>query len=143
MPSREVKYSDPNMYSEGVLAYREQFNLTPNKGFRADIAVTIKTYDDLCMWTDLLAHWGYTDRKTGKWKARNPLDIKGLLTCFEFKQRERQEQRKQLQGVRGNNETSAVSSRSGARLSRRRNRDMPQVSSEPPSEYFRTRKVLF
>src|SRR5207247_1175450 len=86
--SREVKYSDPNMYSEGVLAYRETFNLIPNRGFRADIAATVKTYEDLCLWQDLLARWGYM--KNGKWKKRSPLDVKGMLNVFEYKLRERE-----------------------------------------------------
>ena len=98
MPSREVKYSDPNMTHEGVLAYREQFDLTPNKGFRRDIAVTVKTYDDLCIWQDLLAHWGYM--KDGKWKARNPLDVKGMITVFEMKQRQRDELREKAISAR-------------------------------------------
>ena len=84
--SKEVRYVDPNMYHEAVLAYREQFDLTPNRGFRNDIAVTVKTYEDLCIWQDLIARWGYM--KDGKWKPRNPLDIRGLIRCFEFKVRE-------------------------------------------------------
>jgi len=95
--TRELKYKDPNMYNEAVLSYREQFNLVPNRGFRQDIAVTVKTYDDLLIWQDLLAHWGYNDRQTGKWKARNPLDVKSLLTCFEFKQREAQRKKDEIQ----------------------------------------------
>lgn len=91
--SREIKFKDENCLNEAVLAYREQFNLMPNRGFRADIAVTIKTYDDLCVWQDLVAHWGFIDKKTGKWVKRNPLDVKNMLTCFEFKQREKERER--------------------------------------------------
>lgn len=133
--SREVKYSDPNMTHEGVLAYREQFDLCPNKGFRRDIAVTIVTYDDLCIWTNLLAAWGYIDRKTGKWKARNPLDIKGLLTCFEFKKREKENAK--LERDSGHNQASLVSTRGRKRLRARSDGELPKVSVEPPSQYFR------
>lgn len=91
---REVKYKDANMYHEAVLFYRETFDKCPNAGFRRDIAVTVKTYDDLLIWQNLLAHWGYF--KNGKWKPRNPLDVKGMLTCFEFKQRDAKHQRRSL-----------------------------------------------
>lgn len=91
---REVKYKDENCYNEAVLAYREQFSLMPNAGYRRDIAVTVKTYEDLCIWQDLIAHWSYF--KDGKWKPRNPLDIKGILTIFEFKQREAQRQKDEI-----------------------------------------------
>ncbi len=131
--SREVKYSDPNMYHEAVLAYREQFDLTPNKGFRQDIAVTVKSYDDLLIWQDLLAHWGY--EKGGKWHKRNPLDIKGLLTCFEFKARENE--RRKMEGNNGNNQTTSLSPRGGKGLSLWRDSELPKVRIQPPSEYFR------
>lgn len=107
--SKELRIKDETLLNEAVIAYREQFLLTPNKGYRRDICVTVKTYDDLCLWQDLLAHWGYNDRKTGKWKARNPLDIKGLLTCFEFKQREAQRKKDELR-------EKAVSARSGSSI---------------------------
>jgi len=83
----EVKYSDPNMLHEAVLAYREQFNLTPNRGYRRDIAVTIQTYGDLCLWQNVIERWGYF--KGSKWVKRNPLDIKGMLTVFEARVREK------------------------------------------------------
>lgn len=129
----EVKYTDPNMTHEGVLAYREQFNLVPNRGFRQDIAVTIKTYDDLLIWQDLLAHWGYF--KDGKWKARNPLDIKGLLTVFEMKVRENE--RRKMESTNGNNQASTVPTRGRKGLSRRSDSNVPSVRIQPPSEYFR------
>ncbi len=86
----EVKYDDPNMLHEAVLAYREQFNLTPNRGYRRDIAVTIQTYDDLLLWQNVIARWGYL--KGEKWVKRNPLDIKGMLTVFEMRVREKKQQ---------------------------------------------------
>lgn len=132
----EVKYSDPNMYAEGVLAYREQFNLVPNRGFRADIAVTVKTYDDLKIWTSLLASWGYM--KNGKWKPRNPLDVKGLLTCFEAKVRERE----RLAETNSNNETASIPTRGREGVSERSDGDMRDMRSEPPSIYFRTRHLV-
>lgn len=92
---KEIRYKDENCLHEGVLAYREQFNLMPNKGFRRDIAATIVTYDDLLLWQELLANWGYW--RDGKYHKRNPLDIKGLLTVFEFKQREAQRKKDEIQ----------------------------------------------
>lgn len=133
--AKEAKYADPNMTCEGVLSYREQFNLVPNRGFRQDIAVTVKTYDDLLVWQDLLAHWGYM--KHGKWKARNPLDIKGMLTCFDFKVRENE--RRKLEESNGHNQAPTVSTRGRKRLSPRRDSNVPRVRVQPPSEYFRTR----
>lgn len=100
--AKEVKYKDPNCYNEAVIAYRDQFELMPNRGFRQDIAVTVKTYEDLMTWQQLLGSWGYVDKKTGKWKARNPLDVKGMITVFEMKQRQRDELREK-----------AISTRSG------------------------------
>jgi hypothetical protein len=93
--TREVKWKDPNCYNEAVLFYRETFNLQMNAGFRRDVAVTVKTYDDLLIWQDLVSHWGYW--KDGKWHKRNPLDLKGLLTVFEFKQREAQKKKDEIQ----------------------------------------------
>lgn len=119
--TREVKYKDPNCYNEAVIAYRDQFELMPNRGFRQDIAVTIKTYDDLCIWQDLLARWGYTDRTTGKWKARNPLDIKSLLTVFEMKQREAQRKKDEIQ------RQNDLQERSRARVQFRSNRPLPAL----------------
>lgn len=95
---KEIKYKDPNMYHEGVLIYRETFGLTPNKGFRSDIAVTVKTYDDLLIWSQLVTNWGYM--KDGKWKPRNPLDVKGMITVFEMKQRQRDELREKAISAR-------------------------------------------
>jgi hypothetical protein len=135
--TREVKYKDPNMYHEAVLSYREQFNLVPNRGFRQDIAVTVKTYDDLLIWKDLISRWGYTDKTTGKWKARNPLDVKGLLTCFEAKVRENE--RRKMEGNNGHNQTTSVSTRCRKRIPPRRDSDLQNVRIEPPSQYFRTR----
>lgn len=83
MPSREIKYKDPNCYNEAVIAYRDRFELMPNRGFRQDIAVTVKTYEDLMTWQKLLANWGYTDRQTGKWIRKNPLNVKGMLDEFD------------------------------------------------------------
>lgn len=76
-------YKDPLMYHEGVLSYREQFNLVPNAGFRRDIAATIQTYEDLLLWQDVIGHWGYM--KDGKWKPRNPLDVRGMLNVFDYR----------------------------------------------------------
>lgn len=112
---REVKYADINMYNEGVLFYRETFDLTPSRGFRADIAATIKSYADLLLWQDLLSRWGYM--KDGKWRKRSPLDVRGMLTCFEFKQREVQRQkdedRKRREAVR-ERDRERVSTRSSS-----------------------------
>lgn len=139
--SKELRIKDETLLNEAVILYRDQFNLTPSRGFRRDICATVKTYDDLRLWAELTSHWGYTDRTTGKWKARNPLDIKSLLTVFEMKQRQRDEQREreQLQKLRANNEASTVQARGGKRISRRGTSDLRTVSSEPPSQYFRTR----
>lgn len=133
---KETKWKDETMYSEAIIAYRDQFNLTPNFGFRKDICVTIKTYDDLCIWTSLLAAWGYVDKKTGKWKARNPLDVKGLLTCFEFKKREK-ENGKMATSNTGNDKASPVSARRRKGISSRRDSEVHQVRVQPPSDYFR------
>lgn len=119
---REVKYADVNMYNEGVLFYRETFDLTPNRGFRADIAATIKTYADLLLWQDLLSHWGYM--KDGKWRKRSPLDVKGMLTVFEFKQREAQRQkdedRKRREALRERNQERIPARSSGPMFTMRR-----------------------
>lgn len=108
---REVKYADENFYNEAVRAYIDHDwgngkHYTPNAGFRRDIAVTVKTYEDLCLWEDLLGNWGYW--RDGKYHKRNPFDIKGLLTVFEFKQREAQrkkdEDRTRRESLRDNNQ---------------------------------------
>lgn len=135
LPStKKRKHRDPLMEHEAVLAYREQFNLTPNAGFRRDIAATIRTYDDLCIWWSLISAWGYTDKKTGKWKARNPLDIKSLLTVFEFKKREK-ENGKMATGNTGNDKASLVSTRRRKGISSGRSSEVLRV--QPPSNYFR------
>ena len=142
---REVRYKDETMYAESVLAYREQFSLTPSPGFRRDIVATIRTHEDLIIWVQLLAAWGYTDRKTGKWKPRNPLDIKGLLTCFEFKQREAQrkkdEQREREQLARQSQDTNSATlpARYRKRLQRGHSSGLQTVRVEAPSNYFRSR----
>lgn len=125
MSGKRIRFSDPNCYHEAVLAYREQFNLMPNRGYRSDIAITIRSYEDLCIWQDLIAHWGYM--KDGKWKPRNPLDVKSLLTVFEMKQREAQRKKDEIQ-------QRALSARSGSSIPRR------SVGSMRESQLFRLSK---
>lgn len=109
--SKEVRYKDETFYNEAVRAYIDHDwgngrHYTPNAGFRRDIVRTVVTYDDLCIWIALIERWGYADRTTGKWKARNPLDVKGLLTVFEMKQREAQRKKDEIQRAKDLRERS-------------------------------------
>lgn len=94
------QWKDETMQNEAVIAYVEKDwgngkHYCPNRGFRIDIIRTVITYEDWRIWVDLLNSWGYW--KDGKWVKRNPLDFKGLLTCFEFKQREAQQKKDEIQ----------------------------------------------
>jgi hypothetical protein len=118
--SREIKFKDETFYNEAVIAYREKDwgngkHYTPNAGFRRDIVATVKTYDDLCIWIDLINSWGYW--RDGKYHKRNPTDFKGLLTVFEMKQREAQRKKDEIQqaAIRNSRE-QRVSSRSLGRV---------------------------
>lgn len=132
--SREVKYKDPNCYHEAVLFYRETFSLMPNRGFRSDIAVTVKTYEDLCIWQNLLAHWGYF--KDGKWRKRSPMDIKGMLTVFEMKQRDEQRKRGQLDRANQDGKAAALSARDRTRIPERNSSGVSSMRSATERLYF-------
>ena len=95
--SKELRIKDETLINEAVIAYRDQFSLTPSRGFRRDICVTIQTYADLCLWAQIIGSWGYINKQTGKWKPRNPLDVRGMLTIFEMTKRHQDEQREREQ----------------------------------------------
>ena len=61
-----------------VKAYRDAFKFCPNLGFRKEI---VQTVTDLDLWKSILSTWGFA--KDGKWKAHNPLNVKGMMQEYE------------------------------------------------------------
>ena len=65
-----------------VKLYRDTFQFNCNAGYRHDIEVTVGNEpDDLALWRLVLENWGYW--KNGKWKRKNKLDIKAMLSEYE------------------------------------------------------------
>lgn len=72
-------YHDDPTRSPAVEAYRKQFHLMPNEGFRHDIWVTVQ---DALLWTSILRGWWYRNEQ-GRRIDRNPLAIKQMLGDYE------------------------------------------------------------
>jgi hypothetical protein len=68
------------MDSPAIKLYRDTFRLNLNHGFRKDVELTVT---DLDLWQEVLTNWRYL--KDGKWKPKNPLNIKGLLSEYEYR----------------------------------------------------------
>lgn len=119
--SKEIKFRDPNCYHEAVLFYRETFNLMMNAGWRRDVVATVKTHEDLLLWQDTVSHWGYVDKQTGLWKKRNPLDVRGMINVFEYRQREAQRKKDEIQ------RQANLQERSRARLQLRGDSPLPAL----------------
>ena len=74
---------DATLEHEAVKAYRDQFKLNVNLGFREDI---ISTVTNLELWKTVLANWGYW--KEAKWNKFNPRNVKGLLSEYDLRERQ-------------------------------------------------------
>lgn len=111
--------------SEPVKLWRDLFKLNLSASWKADVD---KTITDIDLWREILANWHYF--KAGK-KIRKSPGIKQLLTEYE-----------RLEQDKRDHQALVISTGSRERLSEWRDSSMPQVRSDPPSEYFRTSKVV-
>ena len=110
---------------EAVTLWRKRFKLNLSSSWKADVE---KTVTDLDLWKEILDGWFYL--KDGKKFTKHP-GIKGLLDEYERLARRKEDRN-----------TAAVSARSHSRVSERSHREMQEVWSHPPSEYFRARRMV-
>ena len=115
-------FRDPLMTHPAVLAYRDAMNFCPNSGFRRDIAATVR---DLDLWKDLLANWRY--KVKGKWKGKNPLAIKDMLTTYEQRMEDRN----------GAGKTGTLPTCSSERFSPRSDSHLHAMPDKSGGVYFR------
>lgn len=112
--------------SDAVKLWRDKFRLNLSKSWKADVD---KTVTDLALWREILDGWYWLDRYGNK-ISKSP-GIKQLLTEYE-----------RLSANKHDHEAEAISRHSGEGLSERGNGNVSQVSLQPPSEYFYSRRVV-
>lgn len=115
------------MDSPAVKLWRDKFKLNLSASWKHDVDITVT---DIELWKSILAGWKWQDAK-GKWHNKAP-GIKELLTEYE-----------RLEQNNGHGEAPAVPTRGRKGIPPRGDSDVSKVPSEPPSDYFRTRKVVF